>query len=436
MDAACAAEPAALPDPRTVTTVADLAEQLHRLRLAAARPAPTDNPLTLRELAVLTGLPHSTLGNAESGRILPRVEVVYRFAQACGVPADQLSWWARARNEVAVHRRRCVPQAPVHPVVRSVARRGDEAVTPEQLLQELAGVDIEQAAERLSRLHPGPVADFLRRLHPGFVARLLAAMDPVLAAGHLSGLPPQDAVTCLNEMDALAAARLLTLQPVPDAVTHLALMRPAAAVPLLLAMPPAALGQRLAHLSADLVRRTVGGMSPHQRRDLLAGPPLPDALTVELLFSLGWQESVTFLSTAATRTAARALTMLPADPAAGLLTALPPSRAATLLAAMPPEQAADRLMEMTGEQAAALLGPLPLRTVGAVLSHLRVPNVARLLAWLPAERRLPVLRNIRAERSVEIRWHMETMTYKEWCRTRPAHPGTNRATSPTLAELG
>ncbi|SNY72818.1 magnesium transporter MgtE N-terminal domain-containing protein [Paractinoplanes atraurantiacus] len=444
MDAALSPAPVVLPDPRLVTTVADLGEQLHRLRLAASRPAPTDNPLTLRELAVLTGLPHTTLGNAESGRVLPRVEVVYRVAKACGVPPEQLSWWTQARNRAAGQKRRKVHATAPLPrpspaddgdalTVRGSSAADEEPVTPEQLLQELGGVGVERAAEQLSTRHPESVAVFLGQLHPGLVANVLATMDPVIATGHLSRLQPDHVAACLNEMSPMAVARLLALRPVADAAGYLSLMRPDNATAALLTMPTDALGQRLAHLNFDLARQIVHGMPAPQRMALLTGSPLPEAVFAEILFSVSLPETITFLATAPTTTAARALTVLSADLAAGLLNALHPPRAAKLLSAMPAEQATARLMQMTGEQAAVLLGLLPLRTVGAILAHLPLPTAARLLAWVPADRREPVLQHTRAERAVEIRWHTQRRSYQLWLRR--LHAGVAQGEPPTLAEM-
>src|SRR5204863_3074103 len=53
------------PDPTTVQTVEDLAYHLSLLRLSTPGRRP-GNPLTMRELEQLSGVPHSTIGNAES----------------------------------------------------------------------------------------------------------------------------------------------------------------------------------------------------------------------------------------------------------------------------------------------------------------------------------------------------------------------------------
>ncbi|MEV6305008.1 helix-turn-helix domain-containing protein [Actinoplanes sp. NPDC051861] len=420
-----------------MNTVAELAELLRRLRLTADRPSPTDDPPTLRELAVLTGLPHSTLGNAESGRVLPRVEVVYRFAQACGVPADQLAWWTQARNRAAGRRRRPAhpvpPRARPAPAARTPSTATDDPAQAEQLRNEITGVPLDRAAELLASRPPETMIGFLQRLHPTLVAKLLATMDPVLATGHLNGLQPRYAVACLNEMDPAPAARLLTLKTVGDAVTHLALMRPPAAAAALLLMPTAVLAQRLSHLDVDLVRTTVQELPLQTRITMLTGTPLPQALTAELLFSLSLTETMTLLSTTDASIAARVLVMLPPDPAAGFLTALPVQKAAKLLTRMPADHAAHLLLEMTGHQAAALLTALRPRAAGAVLSHTPVLCVARLLAWLPDTLRHRLLSEIRTEQAIMIRWHMETTSYQIWLRALSAT--SNSSSARTLTEL-
>ncbi|BCJ47178.1 hypothetical protein GCM10010168_72330 [Actinoplanes ianthinogenes] len=432
------AAPASPPDPRATETIADLAEQLRQLRLTAPRPAPTDNPLTLRQLAALTGLPHSTLGNAESGRVLPRVEVVYRIAQACGVPDDQLPWWTAARNRVAGRRGRAPHPAAPRPAVERLAGRpaGPERVPADELLLELGGTTVDKAAELLAGRAPESVVAFLERLHPALVAKLLTAMDPVLAVGHLNGLSPEQAVACLNATDPATAARLLTLTPPTAAVAHLGAMDPEAAARALAAMPNAALVPRLPHLEVDLVRRAARGMPAQQRTALLTGASLPAAVTGELLFSLGFDGSLALVRSAGPRVGARLLTALPADPAAGLLAELPAREAASMIKSMAPEQAAARLLGLTDRQAAERLAPLPPRPLGDVLAQLPVPCAARVLAWFTAARRTAVLQRMRPDRAVPIRWHTETATYRLWLPTLGAPAADGGATSaPTLAEL-
>ncbi|WIM99678.1 helix-turn-helix domain-containing protein [Actinoplanes oblitus] len=430
--------PATPPDPRATETVADLAEHLRQLRLTAPRPAPTDNPLTLRQLAAVTGLPHSTLGNAESGRVLPRVEVVYLIAEACGVPDSQLAWWTAARNRVAGRRGRAPhPAAP-----RLRAERVAEPVTGEQrtdadeLLLELGGTAVDKAAELLAARAPESVVAFLRRLHPALVAKLLATMDPVLAVGHLNGLSPQHAVACLNAIPPGPAARLLALTPVTGAVAHLTAMNPETAARALVAMPGAAIGPLLPHLGVELVRRAARGMPAQQRAALLTGTRLPAAVTGELLFSLGFDGSLALLRAAGPGVAARLLVALPADPATGLLTELPAPEAAAMIKQMPVDQAAARLLGMTDRQAADRLAPLPARPVGEVLAEMPVPCAARVLAWFSGARRTAVLQRMRPDRAVPIRWYTETLAYRLWLPTLADPAPDNGATSaPTLAEL-
>ncbi|XVV10940.1 magnesium transporter MgtE N-terminal domain-containing protein [Actinoplanes sp. CA-131856] len=443
MDAAhYAYEQAPAPDPRAVESAADLAEQLRRLRMSAGRPSPIDNPLTLRELAVLTGLPHSTLGNAESGRVLPRVEVVYRIAQACGVPVEQLPWWTAARNRVAMGRRRPSPHAVAAPLPRENHGLSGSVVADEHnsqadaLLVELGGVGFEKAAGWLATQPAESVTAFLRRLHPALRANLLAVMDPVLATGHLAALPPSDIVACLNHMDSGAAARLLTLAPATDAVTHLAQIRPQAAVDALVAMPATALADRLSHLDDEVMRQTVRRLPLARRTALLTAAPLPEALCSELLFSLGFDDLAALLTTLTPGVAARLLVALPPDPAAGLLAHLPASEAARLLKRLPCDHAAARLAAMTDQQAAGRLSRLPTRAAGEALSQMPAPCAARILAWVSDARRTAMLRQTRADRVVAIRWYTETPDYRIWLRDRMAEPVRDGiGGSAALAEL-
>src|ERR1700754_1601260 len=88
-------------NPNAIRTVEDLAAALRTFRLRAPRPHVADEPLSLRELSKMSGIPRSTLSNAESGRVLPRAKVVYNIALACGILPENIEAWIKARHRVA-----------------------------------------------------------------------------------------------------------------------------------------------------------------------------------------------------------------------------------------------------------------------------------------------------------------------------------------------
>lgn len=85
------------PDPDSVSSVAELGRQLRLLRIASG--APTLRELEKRATSAGEHLPRSTAGNAESGKHLPRLEVIQVFVRACnGSAADVIRWqvaWQR-----------------------------------------------------------------------------------------------------------------------------------------------------------------------------------------------------------------------------------------------------------------------------------------------------------------------------------------------------
>jgi Holliday junction resolvasome RuvABC ATP-dependent DNA helicase subunit len=89
-------------DPDSISSIAELGRQLRLLRIASGAP-------TLRELekrATSTGghLPRSTAGNAESGKHLPRLEVIQIFVRACNGSAADVSRWQAAWQRLYARR--------------------------------------------------------------------------------------------------------------------------------------------------------------------------------------------------------------------------------------------------------------------------------------------------------------------------------------------
>ncbi len=88
--------PTDTPDPDTITSRQEFADELHRLRERAG--------LSVRRLARMTELPHSTVGSYLSGRHLPPVsqpEVLPAILRACGVTdPDTVARWCAALGRV------------------------------------------------------------------------------------------------------------------------------------------------------------------------------------------------------------------------------------------------------------------------------------------------------------------------------------------------
>jgi transcriptional regulator with XRE-family HTH domain len=84
------AEPA--PQPARVRSRADLARELERLRVRAAR-ASGHRRVSLERLAGLTGIPRSTVHSYVSGTRLPPADALDAIVQALGAaPAEQAAW--------------------------------------------------------------------------------------------------------------------------------------------------------------------------------------------------------------------------------------------------------------------------------------------------------------------------------------------------------
>lgn len=148
-------------DSDSITTVADLGRELRNLRISAGNPS-------LRELekrAKKQGLylPHSTAGNAQSGKILPGLNVVQAFVQACGVTSEteMLRWksaWQRANAS-----RDSVLGSPHSP--QGVRPLPSDAGTEEPVAPFTA--PLQHAAEQLKAMDRGRAAGMLAVMRPG-----------------------------------------------------------------------------------------------------------------------------------------------------------------------------------------------------------------------------------------------------------------------------
>lgn len=365
--------------PRDVYDVKQLGEELRTLRLSAERPNIGDDQLTLRELARLTGIPRSTLGNAESGRIVPRAAVVYQVARACGLADDEVEALVSARNRIAQERhqirRACLPD------------RGAAAA----LVQQVRNASRPTAVRRLQRLPARSVADCLEMMKPGFAAPYLAAMEPTFAAACLNLLPSDVGAELLNCLDPAEAAELLRLEEFALSVMHLHLMQISAAAAAIGAMPTEAATMALNSLSGDTAVRVVKELPAKIKIALALTQNLSEQLTLELLFTLERRRTVELLIETPARRAISLLERLPEDPAAGLFAELGGQRQLALLAEAKLTLGARLLIAVPVLVGSALADSMPLNAVAGLLASADAAKAAQLLERVEPERRKVIL---------------------------------------------
>jgi flagellar motility protein MotE (MotC chaperone) len=373
-------------DPRDVRSLADLGRQLRALRLAASRPNPDDDPLTVRDLADRTGIPRSTLGNAESGRVLPRTEVVYRVAQACGVPDDEIPDWTAARNRVARRANRTQPS-------RSVATRSsaperppagepvDSAIVREQLRR----LDQGPAASQLQRLPVPAVTEYLESMHSASAATYLEQMEPDFAAACLTFMTCDQAAECLSWMDRSKAQQLLECEETALSVMHLRQMQTTAAAAAIAGMSAEVAAERLNRLSGDVASRIARGLPPKAKKAWILAGDLSERLTLELLFGLDYRQIVQLLEAATMQQAAKLLARMPHDPAAGVLTALRRRRRLALFGELSPEVGGRLLGEIPVDIGIDAVESLPTRLVASLLAQADRTKAALLLECVPTD---------------------------------------------------
>jgi flagellar motility protein MotE (MotC chaperone)/DNA-binding XRE family transcriptional regulator len=386
-------------EPRDIQSLADLGRQLRALRLAAPRPDPADDPLTLRDLAELTGVPRSTLGNAESGRILPRTEVVYRVALACGVPAADIPDWTAARNRVA---RRAGGTRPPRPAAHPPPGRVS-AGEPDGVLVQLRGLSLEPTAGQLQRLPVPPVAEYLEGIRSASAAAYLEEMETAFAADCLSHMTIDQAAECLSWMEPSKAGLLLEFEEVALSVAHVRQMRTTAATAAIAGMAADVAAERLNRLSGDVASRITQGLPPKAKRALILAEDLPERLTLELLFGLDYRQTVQLLETATTRQAATLLARMPDDPAAGVLTALRRRSRLALFGQLSPEAGGRLLNELPMVVGIDAVESLPTGLVAAMLAQADMTKAALLLECLPAGRKDAALAAMRSDAAAAVR---------------------------------
>ena len=404
-------------DPRGIQTLDELGRQLRALRLAAPRADPADDPLTLRDLAKRTGIPRSTLGNAESGRVLPRTEVVYKVALACGTLADDIAAWTSARNRVARWRERLPRQHPdLEDVVAEADPRGDASPTREvidsaMVLDQLRGLNPAAAGGLLQGLSPYGVAKCLGMVQAALAASYLAEMEPSFAAACLALLPPAWAAGCLSGVDPVLAQQLLRLEESALSVTHLRLMQPTAAAAAIAGMPVTAAAERLNRLPGVVASRIVRDVPPDVQTALVLAGELPERLIVELLFSLDYRRTVLLLDAAPIPWAAELLAMMPADPAAGVFAALPRRRRLALLAEVDPTVGGRLLSEAPSDIGADAVTSLPTEFIGVLLTETARTKAALLLDLLLQDRKDAILATMQPDAATAVRDRLRAISF-------------------------
>ncbi|WP_127504084.1 magnesium transporter MgtE N-terminal domain-containing protein [Actinoplanes solisilvae] len=387
----------AAPQPHTVHTVSELAAALKELRLRTPRREMTDELLSLRELSELTGVPRSTLCNAESGRVLPSARVVFHVARACGVTQDELASWVDARHRIA----------------RSQSRRTVQAArattAPAQVDDDQDGIDgMIRIVGRLETADPAAVMPMLKSLPPDAVGQHLATLHAPVAAQHLASMGPgpaaeaslhmsvEQVAECMGWMEPTAAERILRGYDFPAAAELLQRMPTAVAASVISALPAEISAETLSHLPPDALDGIIPGIPIRTREALVNSDRMPDRLAVKLLFGLSFGRIIAlFESSYPLERCAELLTAIPGDAAAGLLAALPTRRRRALIhrtgldeigrkiAQATAETVADVLDGVAPETSAAVLGEFAVDRAAAVLHRLRHDLRARILDLMP-----------------------------------------------------
>jgi transcriptional regulator with XRE-family HTH domain len=401
------------PDPNAVATLEELANQLALLRLTVPRPRITDQPLTLRELAALTGLPRSTLGNAESGRTLPRVEVVYKIAEACGVREHERILWVQARNRVAQTtrpQRRAGRLRFVDPVAAA-----EQIADREHRSAARAAVDF--LAARSVPVSRGNLDQALDALPAARCADYLTEMPPDVAAACLNMMTPSRGAACLDAMTPAASARLLRRTDTAMVVEHLQLIQENTLWRTLPLVPTAVVARWLTAMPRKDACDLAGRMPPAWIRSLIADEATPCSLAADLYFVVGHEQIRDLPETLRVSRLAGLVATMNADPAAGLLAGLPQPRirrvlvtmaeeatAARILAHLPIRQAGALIATLPTHRAAMMLACLPPDPAAGLLIHTTATRQRRLLDAMPNDRRGPVektLPQIRGDRRIQ-----------------------------------
>jgi len=390
----------AAPELHAVHTVADLAAVLKELRLCAPRRELTDELISLRELSEITGIPRSTLCNAESGRVLPSAKVVFRVAQACGVAEEELTTWVDARHRVARSRSRRAVRAN-----RTVTDPFDGLPDAAAVDDERPGIDgMVSIVGRLESADPAAVTPMLKHLPPAAVGKYLAQLHAPVAAQHLSSMEPRRAAEalafmtadqvaeCMGWMEPSAAQRLL--RPFDHTVSAELLRRMpvAVAASVISAMPAAISAETLSNLPPLTMDGIIPGIPIETRESLVASDRMPDKLAVKLLFGLSFSRIIALFETSYTlERCAELLTAIPGDAAAGLLAALTTRRRRALIRQVGIEDVGRKLSRATAETVADVLDGLAAETSTALLAEVGVDLSASVLKLISPEFRARIL---------------------------------------------
>lgn len=360
-------------DPAAVMTVAELARQLALLRITAPRPTPAHEPLTLRELSEITGVPRSTLGNAESGRILPGAGVVHKFAEGCQVPREQLALWTEARNRVA-HAARYQRARPRPPAVAGI----EDELTADERAPVQAAVDFLQAQGIVASR--ADLDQALDGMPAAQCATYLTAMPPAVAAACLNVMSLPHGASCLHQAPTATAVTMLRHEDVAIAAEHLQLLPEAALRRILAAMPPPACGRILASMPRHEAYALVAALPTAWACDLIADDAVSCSLAADLFFRIGHEHSDELVATLKASRLAGLLTAMDPDPAAGVLDQLPEPRSRRTLAAMPATQAAYILSHLPPPRITALVRTVPDSRAADLMAGMP-PRLAATVLW-------------------------------------------------------
>lgn len=391
------------PEPHAVHTIAELAAALKELRLRAPRRELTDELISLRELSEITGIPRSTLCNAESGRVLPSARVVFRVAQACGVGQGELATWVDARHRVARSRsRRPVRAVPTvtDPIdgLPGVAVVDDERPGIDGMVSivgRLESADPAAVTPMLQHLPPAAVGKYLAQLHAPVAAQHVAGMEPRRAAEALAFMTADQVAECMGWMESSTAQRILRQYDHTVSAELLRRMPAAVAASVISAMPAAISAETLSNLPPPAMDGIIPGIPLETRESLVASDRMPDKLALKLLFGLSFSRIIALFETSyPLERCAELLTAIPGDAAAGLLAALTTRRRWALIRQVGIEEVGRKLAGATAESVADVLDGLAAEASTALLGEIGVDRTASVLNLIPRESGARILRSM------------------------------------------
>lgn len=372
------------PDPRPAQTAKELGQLLAQLRSTAPRADLEQNPPTIRDLEAATGVPRSTLSSAENGTSLPSAKVVSRFAAACGVPGGELATWVQARDRIARYdrvRRRQLKLAAVAPAA------DDAQQVPEPDEHRPARVATEFLRSRSVAVRDGELDRALEALPVTVCAEYLTLMDRDAAAECLSLLSPAKGMECLLRLDAGVAAGLLWREAPVIAVEHLQLL-PAPESRRFLQRLPSIVAARMLHsMPRATATRLLEAMPADWIRALIANRRVPSSLAADLVFTIGYRQSVVLLAALPQPRLVALLAAMDHEPAAGAITALEPARIRKVFAILQDGRVARILAHLGEADAAEVLAGMPARRAARIAAEFPPGQAAGILHRVPDDRR-------------------------------------------------